>query len=666
MISNQLEKKYLLKIGEKAYDFFFEHVINDKDMEFREGQSEMACEIVDAIIQQKNLVVEAGVGIGKSFAYLVPLIYYNYYLQKPVVIATSTIALQEQLQGDIAFIMKKLQLFPEVLLAKGMTNFICKFHFKEFFNDRRNLQQYADIYEEINKGGNEPSDWQIKLPDELWQKFRINNYNYYECRRCEYRDVCHYHNLRLHLQKTKGIIICNQDMLTVDLRFKREMKDGLFTENIGVIVVDEAHNLEEKVRFAYTDELTEKYLVKTLRYAYNGIKKVPPNLQKHIEIVFIEIKKIFELIHQQIKKQIAQARKQGQDADRFTIKVPSDLLAKISDIAEEIMIAHAVSIRKTGGRVNMQLEQVIDFFKAWQDDKTYLVWAENAKNPTIYLCPTKVNEKIGELFFGGSTGFRQGFNTIFTSATLSNEVNEDLMLSYRYFLQNTNLPVNKSILAEPKYSPFAYDKHSKLFYTDEIINPQKDRGRFVEESIALLVNLLQISQGKALILFTSKADMQNVYQKLLNLNLGYTLIKQNEISSQQQLIAQFKRDINSVLLATGTFWEGISIEGIALSHLIIYKLPFPLPEPIINEKCKQSKNPLDEVLVPEMIIKLKQGVGRLIRNKTDKGIVSIIDSRLGDKSKANYKEKVWQALPVKQRTNNLAELKKFYDSLGDK
>lgn len=663
MINKRLEKKYLSEIGEKVYDFFFENTAIDKLMEFREGQAEMACEIVDAISEQKNLVVEAGVGIGKSFAYLVPLIYYNYYLKKPVVIATSTIALQEQLQSDINIIMEKLQIFPEVLLAKGMTNFICKFHFKEFFYDQKNLKQYSRIYEELNKGGNEPSDWQISLPNELWQKFRINNYNYYECKRCEYRDVCHYHNLRLNLRKTKGVIICNQDMLTMDLRFKREMKEGLFTEDLALIVVDEAHNLEDKVRCAYTDELTEKHLVKILDYAYKNIKKVPPNLQKNIGTVFLQIKKLFEIIHQQIKRQVLQAQKQQQDADRFMINISDNILNNICNIAEEIMIAHAVSIRKTGGRLNTQLEAIIDFLKAWQDNKNYLVWAENAKNPIIYLCPIKINEKISELFFGGKAGFQQDFISIFTSATLSNEVNDNLCLAYRYFIKNTNLPLAKSILAEPKYSPFNYEKYSKLFYTDELINPQKDRGKFIKESIALLVKLLQISRGKALILFTSKVDMHKVYEHLSKLDLGYTLIKQNEISSQQHLITKFKKDINSVLLATGIFWEGISIEGIALSHLIIYKLPFPLPEPIIKEKCKQSKNPLNEVLVPEMIIKLKQGVGRLIRNKTDKGIVSIIDSRLGDKSKVSYKEKVWQALPIKQKTNDINDLQRFYDDL---
>lgn len=237
------------------------------------------------------------------------------------------------------------------------------------------------------------------------------------------------------------------------------------------------------------------------------------------------------------------------------------------------------------------------------------------------------------------------------------------MKAYSYFIQNTMFPINDSILSEVKYSPFAYDKHAKLFYTDDITSPSKDRGTFIDESIDLVKKILDISQGKALILFTSKADMNAVYTRLKALNLNYTLIKQNEISSQQQLIHKFKQDVNSVLLGTGVFWEGISIEGIALSNLIIYKLPFPLPEPIINEKCKRSKNPLEEVLVPEMIIKLKQGVGRLIRNKTDKGIVSIIDSRLGDKSKASYKEKVWQALPIKHRTNSLKELQSFYDNL---
>ena len=664
MITAELSNKYFRRIGENVYNFFFDNPeFSNKTLEFREGQSEMACEIVDAIKEQKNLVVEAGVGIGKSFAYLVPLIYYNHYFKKPVVIATSTIALQEQLQDDIQFIMGKLQIFPEVLLAKGMTNFICKYQFKRFFDERKNFKQYETIYECLNRGGKEPSDWDIELPSELWQEFKIKNYNYRECRYCEYRDVCHYHNLRLNLRKTKGIIICNQDMLTTDLRLKREMKEGLFTEELSIIVVDEAHNLEDKVRSAYTDMLTKKQLINTLKRSYLGIKKLPPSLIKNSEIAFKNIDRLFSSIDRQIKMQIQEAKRYHQDAERFKINVADNLLASIYKIAEEIMIAHAVSIRKTGGKLNSDMERILDFLKAWQEQKHYLVWAENAKNPEIYLCPTNINEKINELFFGDRIKLKKTFHTIFTSATLTNLNSENLSEAYGYFRQNTLLPETDSILSEVKHSPFAYDKHAKLFYTDDITSPSKDRVRFIEESIELIKNILEISRGKALILFTSKSDMNTVYNRLKVLNLNYKLIKQNEISSQQQLINLFKEDINSVLLGTGIFWEGISIEGIALSNLIIYKLPFPLPEPIINEKCKQVKNPLDEVLVPEMIIKLKQGVGRLIRNKSDKGIVSIIDSRLGDKSKASYKDKVWQALPIKAKTNNLEDLARFYKAL---
>lgn len=664
MITAELSSKYFRRIGEDVYNFFFDNPeFSNKTLEFREGQSEMACEIVDAIKEQKNLVVEAGVGIGKSFAYLVPLIYYNHYFKKPVVIATSTIALQEQLQDDIQFVMGKLQIFPEVLLAKGMTNFICKYQFKRFFDDRKNLKQYEAIYECLNRGGKEPSDWEIELPNELWQKFKIKNYNYRECRYCEYRDVCHYHNLRLNLRNTKGIIICNQDMLTTDLRLKREMKEGLFTEELSIIVVDEAHNLEDKVRSAYTDMLTKNQLINTLKRCYLSIKKLPPNLIKNSERAFSNIEILFNSIDRQIKMQIQEAKKQHQDADRFKINVADNLLASIYKIAEEIMIAHAVSIRKTGGKINNDMELILDFLKAWQDEKHYLVWAENAKNPVLYLCPTNINEKINELFFCDRIKLKKNFHTIFTSATLTNLNSENLSEAYAYFRQNTLLPEKDSILSEVKHSPFDYDKHTKLFYTDDIISPSKDRVQFIDESIELIKNILEISQGKALILFTSKSDINTVYNRLKALNLNYKLIKQNEISSQQQLIKLFKEDINSVLLGTGSFWEGISIEGVALSNLIIYKLPFPLPEPIINEKCKQAKNPLDEVLVPEMIIKLKQGVGRLIRNKSDKGIVSIIDSRLGDKSKASYKEKVWQALPIKAKTNNLVDLARFYKNL---
>ena len=134
-------------------------------------------------------------------------------------------------------------------------------------------------------------------------------------------------------------------------------------------------------------------------------------------------------------------------------------------------------------------------------------------------------------------------------------------------------------------------------------------------------------------------------------------------SSQDKVLNEFKEDTNSVLLGTGAYWEGISIEGKSLSNVIIFRLPFPVPDPIIEYKCSVAKDALMDVRVPEMIIKLKQGIGRLIRNFTDIGIVCIIDRRLRDEPPERYHDITWDSLPIKNRASSLDELRKFYEGL---
>ena len=136
---------------------------------------------------------------------------------------------------------------------------------------------------------------------------------------------------------------------------------------------------------------------------------------------------------------------------------------------------------------------------------------------------------------------------------------------------------------------------------------------------------------------------------------------QQEGSSQDVVISQFKLNIDSVLLGTGVYWEGINIEGRALSNIIIMRLPFPVPDPVIDYKRSLVINPLMEVSVPEMLVKLRQGTGRLIRNNTDKGIITILDPRIGDNSNQPYKSAVWEALPMKKKTNDLNIVKKFIE-----
>jgi len=137
------------------------------------------------------------------------------------------------------------------------------------------------------------------------------------------------------------------------------------------------------------------------------------------------------------------------------------------------------------------------------------------------------------------------------------------------------------------------------------------------------------------------------------------------MSSQDDILEEFKKDENSVLLATGTFWEGIDMPGKSLSNLIIFKLPFPVPDPIIEYKRTLSEDFLMEISVPLMIVKLRQGVGRLIRKHDDKGIVAILDSRIGELSNRPYKDIVFESLPIKNRTNDIRKIESFWMKMDE-
>ena len=277
----------------------------------------------------------------------------------------------------------------------------------------------------------------------------------------------------------------------------------------------------------------------------------------------------------------------------------------------------------------------------------------------LYKCPKEVDKITRNIMFSDSD-----LPVILTSATITSGKNEDYIKSYAYFINNTGLPIDNSLICEPKISPFNYDEHAMIYYTEHLPHPTKERGKFIEEGVKEITKLLQISNGKALILFTAKTDMYEVYNKLKQENLPFEIIMQKGNSKQSETLEKFRNDTNSVLLGTGSYWEGINIEGVSLSHVIIFKLPFPVREPIIDYKYEQSKGDgLMKVSVPEMVIKLKQGIGRLIRSEQDRGIVSIVDSRVGDQSKAPYRKIIWESLPIKNRTSSIEEITKFYNEV---
>ena len=294
-----------------------------------------------------------------------------------------------------------------------------------------------------------------------------------------------------------------------------------------------------------------------------------------------------------------------------------------------------------------------------EDLDDYLLWIERKGGQAeLVYCPKNTKEITNSLYFSGDT------RTILTSATLTNATDGSLEEQYAYFISNTGFPTDEhGCLSEPKPSPYPYDEHSMIYYCDDLPHPTKEHEAFIEQGVQRLLEVLYISGGKALVLFTAKTDMEAVYSILSQKELPYKILMQQPGSSQDQVLNEFKENTNSVLLGTGAYWEGISIEGKSLSNVVIFRLPFPVPDPIINYKASIAKDALMDVNVPEMVIKLKQGIGRLIRNFTDTGIVCIIDPRLRDDPAERYHDIAWTSLPIKNRTKSLDMLRKFYESL---
>ena len=661
----KLRKKNLRLIG-TLVDSFFMDKMKELKLEERTGQWEMALEIVQGMIDNQHVLVEAGVGIGKTYAYVVPLLYYHKKYGKPIIIATSTIALQEQLANDIKAIEKILDYYPEVFIAKGQSHFLCKNRLEQYFVGKKGKEEYR-YYEEIDKGGYEKSNWDIEIPDKVWNKINVLTFNPVTCRQtCPYKNECFYYQLRIDLKDTNGFILCNQDLLAMNMKKRIRGNTEIFVSDYEYIVIDEAHNLESRVRNAHTVAVSYLECKRTMWDLSRNSKRMGGLLDKRIGNCLTLLDRVFGSLLLQVKKQDENAIEEDKEIEKYyvdkNIKELCDLIETLNDIIEAASMDFGMedTYRNRGEDETLEkLEEQYDFFislnRNVSNDIFWMIANTKNKNGIIvYKCPKNVNEITERLLFSNDE-----FKTIMTSATVSSGES-----NYNYFIANTNLPLDKTMVCDSKESPFDYDSNAIIYYTENLPHPSNEREEFIEKAVEEVINLLNITEGKALILLTAKRDMIEVYDRLKG-RVPYNILIQKNGSSQNDVIAEFKADTNSVLLGTGSYWEGISIEGKTLSNLIIFRLPFPVPEPIIDYKRSISKDGLMDVSVPEMVIKLKQGIGRLIRNKNDSGIVSIIDPRLGDNSNVPYKQLTWDALPIKNRTSDIEKAKEFYLKLND-
>lgn len=512
-----------------------------------------------------------------------------------------------------------------------------------------------------NKTGDR-SDLPFPVPDHLWNRVNVDRCNF---EYCYSRFECHYYNNRRDIsdQTSHDIIIVNQDYLIAHLLKLHKTGKPILHKNPCVLIIDEAHNLEEKTRNA----LTEKWTTKTLKYL---LKQVEYHLSR--STVYATYKPNLAFLREQIDVMFTQfwwdvqeSKKRGdeEEIERFFVSFPTKLqLGRIINIIQDLIIGLAIVESKRYREIDELVEQLerFQFFLTDMEKGTYsqhVYWGEadltkDIEGLSISHAPKNIEEILRDLLFS------KQYPIILTSATLTHP-GEVFEQQYRLHEKTIGYVGQYS---EPKHSPFDYDTNSRLYIPGDIIPPNNRAGKelYLDQLTEHIIQLANLTEGRTFVLFTAKEDLRYVYEHLQGRNVSWNLLIQRDGSSQKSIIDEFRKT-KGVLLATGVFWEGINIDGPDLTQVIITRLPFPVPDPIIEYKSSRAEDPMREVLLPEMITKLRQGAGRLIRSETDKGILSILDSRVSQNPAYAkwYRDLVLSAIPIRNQVKSIEDLRDF-------
>jgi ATP-dependent DNA helicase DinG len=611
--------------------------------ETREQQIQMARQVEDALANGQHVIAEAGTGTGKSFAYLLPVVLHIQEKGGRAVVSTGTIALQEQLIfKDIPFLEKTLGMDFGTQLVKGKSNYICTLKLKDIedalFDEELNILSLTQWVKTHNCTGDR-SDIPFPVPGDVWNMVCVDD----ACpgKKCPINaaEGCFYYQARAKLQQAK-IIVCNHALFFTDMKI-RESSDGYASilPEYQVVVFDEAHHIEETARDTLGTQVSNRRIPMLLAQ----LRKLPGCDQGAVQEALMANEQFFGAI-----------ALKGNGADKFVFK-PGSQTEKLGDrlTATVDNVIEQFDDPNKDERAEKLLELLVNavyelrsIIKAASPDKVY--WVEHPKTKTLrvtlHATPIDVAPYLSQNLFENN----DITSVIMTSATLSAGG------SFSYLKKAIGCDEAREICVD---SPFDYYNQCLLYLPPNLPDPKSPSfhcnvAPFIEE-------ILLKTDGRAFVLFTSYKGMNEVYNRLAD-RLKWTVLKQGDLP-KQQLLDQFKQDTNSVLFATASFWEGVDVQGESLSCVIIVKLPFAVPDdPITEAKIeaieRSGGNAFIEYSVPEAALRLKQGFGRLIRTKTDRGIVAILDPRVKTKG---YGRRFLNSLPKCREITSLENMDLF-------
>ncbi len=631
--------------------------------EERPAQVEMATLTARALTQNVPAIVEAGTGTGKSLAYLVPIVRSG----KVAIVSTANKALQEQLfYKDIPFVQQHIKPF-EAALVKGVNNYVC---LDRLESERTGMQFYAknaEFKRLVDITSDPDSDFLgdfetlgFQLPNDIRSKVATDS-DQCAWSKCNFFSDCYVRQMRERAQRAQ-IIVVNHTLLLLDAAI-----GGFLLPERDVIILDEAHHLEEEATRSFTITISPTQIQILLAQRL---------LRNHSQLSLQDDAMRVSTTAWTRLAQVADPGFKG----RINLEAPLEeglkLATVISDLADSLRKQRPKDLPEKEGQLYDKLlkrtqnlaENIRTVFSVAQPTKFvyYVERVQSGQRGSIQLqasaAPLDVTTWLKERLFDKC-------NVLCTSATLAtigpNPAHpEEKGPNFSYFRRRIGLdPAERpDVLERILPLTFDYGSNALLYMPRDLPEPVYGAGSddYMKSIAREMYKLVKASRGRAFLLFSSKRMLDRAYE-LMSPHLPYPLLKQGNMT-RLELTRRFREEEGAVLFGLKSFWEGVDIAGNALSLVVIDKLPFDPPDdPVHEARVAQMKaageNWFGTYVLPQAVLRLKQGLGRLLRTREDRGVMAILDTRLYTKG---YGKMVLNALPPARRTASIKDVEGFF------
>ncbi|MEM8843439.1 MAG: ATP-dependent DNA helicase [Pseudomonadota bacterium] len=614
-----------------TYDYFSEQGELAKNIEgfkFRPQQLDMASAVERTIHDASTLVVEAGTGVGKTFAYLVPAMLSG----MKVIVSTGTRHLQDQLYyTDLPVLQNAIGLNLKAAILKGRSNYLCKYRFEHFEYELPDYPKFTKPYIEIKEWSKLTNTGDVAEVNEVSEQSSI--WSHVTSTRdnclggeCPDYNKCHVLKARKRAQEA-DLVVINHHLLGADLVLKEE-GFGELLPSVDVFVIDEAHQFADILPNFFGQSIGSRQLQDLINDISKELTQVTSS--KTISKSYYAVLDYIQALNSALVKKMHEQRSLWQEilGDKNVDKGFTKLISSLLILEERLVSVAGESpgLAQCYKRLSSANGLLDDFLNS--TNKT-IQWVELGRR----------RFRLGSIPLDAAVPFQKATKDfhcswIYTSATLT------ARLSFNHFIDQLGLQDAECVMCD---SPFDYQTQSRLYLPD--LNCQPNETNYTDEVIARALPLLKASEGNAFMLFTSHRAL-NCAASLMK-DEAFNVLVQGD-AAKRELLKQFQSTENCVLLGTQSFWEGVDVKGHRLRLVIIDKLPFMSPgDPLVQARSRllqeAGENPFMIYQIPQAILNLKQGVGRLIRGEQDRGVVVLMDPRI--KTKA-YGKSFLKSLPA--------------------